>query len=127
MLPDIDHLPRIIIFNYCDSADVETTYSMAWITNTGLKAGIHLFIVANRTRDKNFSADLKSNIPNRAVFTVTSAQDSRQTDVKGAENLKEGEMLYKQGNSDPMKLTTIFTPEANVKEVVGAVKESSAK
>jgi DNA segregation ATPase FtsK/SpoIIIE-like protein len=96
---------------------------MTWIISSGLKAGIHLFIVANRMSDKNLSPNIKANIPNRAVFTLTSAQDSRLSGVNGAETLKEGEMLYEKGNVDPKKLTTIFTPEANVKEVVEVLKK----
>lgn len=124
-MPNIADLPRILILNYCDWADVETTDSMTWITSIGLKAGVHLFIVSNRMSDKNISPDIKANISNRAVFTITLAQDSRLTGVKGAENLKVGEMFYKPGNSDPKKLTTIFTSESNVKEVVEAAKASN--
>jgi DNA segregation ATPase FtsK/SpoIIIE-like protein len=123
-LPNVDPLPRILTVNFCEWADIETTDSMKWITSTGLNTGTHLFIIANRMNDKTVSPDIKANIPNRAVFTVTSAQDSKLTGIIGAEKLKEGEILYKQGNSDPKKLTTIFTPEVNVKEVVEAVKRN---
>jgi DNA segregation ATPase FtsK/SpoIIIE-like protein len=123
-LPNVNSLPRILTFNFCEWADVETTYSMTSITSTGLSAGAHLFIIANRLSDKNLSPEIKANIPNRAVFTLTSVQDSKLAGVKGAEDLKEGEMLYKKGNSEPKKLTTVFTPEINVKEVIEAVKNS---
>ena len=75
--------------------------------------------------DKNLSADLKANIPSRAVLRVTSGQDSRLAGVKGAENLGLGELLLKAGNLEPKKLSTIFTPEANVIELVEAVKQSA--
>jgi DNA segregation ATPase FtsK/SpoIIIE-like protein len=123
-LPNIDPLPRVLHICFCNWKDVETTDAMTFLTSAGLNAGIHLFIVTNRMSDNNLSADIKANIPNRAVFTVTSAKDSKLAGVKGAENIKQGEMLYRQGNSDPKKLTTIFTPEANVKEVVEAVKQA---
>jgi DNA segregation ATPase FtsK/SpoIIIE-like protein len=122
-LPKIAPLARILIVTFSDWVDVETTDSMQLITSTGLNAGIHLFIVANRTSDKNLSPDIKANIPNRAVFTVTSAQDSRLSGVQGAESLEEGEMLYRKGNSEPKTLTTIYTPEINVKEVVEATTQ----
>ena len=123
-LSKIDALPRILILNRCDWTDVETTDAMTVISTNGPRAGVNLFIVTNRMGENNLSTDVKANIPNRAVFTVTSAQDSKLAGVKGAENLKVGEMLFKVGNEDPLKLTTIYTPEINVIEVVEAVKQT---
>jgi S-DNA-T family DNA segregation ATPase FtsK/SpoIIIE len=124
-LAKADPLPRILIFNVCDWADVETFDSMALLSSTGPKAGIHLFVVANRLSDKNLSQDVKANIPTRAVFTVTSSQDSKLAGVKGAEELEIGEMLFREGNAVPQRLTAIFTPDANVRQVVEAVKRSA--
>jgi DNA segregation ATPase FtsK/SpoIIIE-like protein len=125
-LPNVDLLPRILTVIFCEWVDVETTDSMKWITSTGLETGTYLFIITNRMNDKTVSSDIKANIPNRVVFTVTSAQDAKLAGVKEAENLKEGEMLYRKGNPDPKKLTTIFTPELNVKEIVEAVKHAAS-
>jgi DNA segregation ATPase FtsK/SpoIIIE-like protein len=125
LLPNIEKLPRILVVYFCYYADVESNDAMQQITSTSLRTGIHLFIVTNRMSEKNISVDVKSNIPNRAVFTVTSTQDSQVAGVKGAENLKEGEMFYKTGFQEPMKLKTIFIPEVNVKEVVEAVKAAN--
>jgi DNA segregation ATPase FtsK/SpoIIIE-like protein len=122
--PKIEALPRILIINRCDWTDVETTDGMTVLSTNGSRAGVNLFIVTNRMGENNLSMDVKANIPNRAVFMVTSAQDSKLAGVKEAEKLKEGELLFKLGNEDPQKLTTIYTPEINVKEVVGAVKQS---
>jgi len=123
-LPNIADLPRILCINFCNWVEIETADAITFMTSTGLNAGIHLFIVVNRMSDQNLSADIKANVSNRALFTVTSAQDSRLAGVIGAEDLKEGEMLYRKGNTDPQKLATVFTPEANVKEVVEAIKQS---
>lgn len=108
---DFDPLPRILIISYAIGPDIETTEALTWLTNNCLKAGIHLFLVANRINDKNLSSDVKANISGRAVFTVTSAQKSKYAGVKGAESLSEGEMLYKQRNVDPKKFMAIFTPQ----------------
>jgi DNA segregation ATPase FtsK/SpoIIIE-like protein len=118
-------LPSILIINRCEWVDVETTDAMIVLSNSGPRTGIHLFIVANRLSDKTLSPDVKANVPNRAVFTVTSSQDSRLAGVNGAESLKEGEMLYKQENAEPKKLLTVCTLEINVKEVVEAVKQAA--
>ena len=125
LTPPPDYLPKILVVAFCNWFDKEVIDSAAWLTNNCLNVGIHLFLVANRLGDKSLSPDLKANIPNRAVFTVTSASDSQLAGVSGAEKLNDGEMFYKIGNQKPIKLTTIFTPEVNVKEVVEAIKSPS--
>lgn len=123
-LADVEALPRVLVIYSREWADVESTASLTSIASSGLRAGIHLFIIANRMSEKNLSIDVKSNVPNRAVFTVTSDQDSRLAGVRGAESLTQGQMLFKISNSDPIKLSSIFTPEINVQEVVHAIKEA---
>jgi DNA segregation ATPase FtsK/SpoIIIE-like protein len=124
-LSDHEPMSRILIVAYLRYSDLETTFSLARLAAGGARAGIHLCIITNRMNDQNLSPDIKANIPSRAVFTVTTAQESKFAGVKGADNLSEGEMLYKQGNAEPKKLTTIYTPEVNVKEVVEAVKNAT--
>jgi DNA segregation ATPase FtsK/SpoIIIE-like protein len=120
-LPGIEPMQRILIVDFCDWMDDETTFAMARIASIGSRAGIHIFVICDRMGDKNLSPDIKANIPNRAVFAVTSPQDSRLAGVEGAEKLNEGEALLRTGNSDPKKLVTVYTPEINVKEAVQAV------
>ena len=120
-----DALPKILLICFCDWTDVETTDAMIQITNMASKTGIHLVVVTNRLSDKNLSPDIKANIPSRSVFTVTNAHDSRLAGVNRAEHLRDGEMLYKWDNDDPIKLMTIYTSDKNVKEVVEAVKCSA--
>jgi DNA segregation ATPase FtsK/SpoIIIE-like protein len=121
----VDPLPRILIVTFQHGIDIETTDSLTWLTSNGFKTGIHLVLVANRLNDQTISADVKANIPARAVFKVTSPSESNLAGVKGAENLGAGEMIFKQGNEEPKKLTTVFTTEENVKEVVDAVKQAT--
>jgi S-DNA-T family DNA segregation ATPase FtsK/SpoIIIE len=123
-LTGVDLLPRILIVALNLDPDIETIYSLTRLTSDGFKTGIHLFLFANRLNDGTVSPYIKANVPARAVFNVTSAQESKYGGVKGAENLGVGEMLFKQGNAEPEKLTTIFTPEVNIKEVVEAVKQT---
>jgi DNA segregation ATPase FtsK/SpoIIIE-like protein len=126
-LPNVDRLPRILIINRCDFTSIETTDAMTFLSSTGLRAGVNLFIVTNRLGNNNLDPDIKANIPTRAVFGVTSSQDSRLAGVNGAESLKEGEMIFKAGNKDQQKLTTVYTPETNVKEVVEVVTKSQSR
>jgi len=118
-------LPRILLVTICNWIDDESDDLLTLLASTGVRAGVHNIIIINRMSDKNLSADLKANIPSRAVLRVTSGQDSRLAGVKGAENLGLGELLLKAGNLEPKKLSTIFTPEANVIELVEAVKQSA--
>jgi hypothetical protein len=55
---------------------------------------------------------------------LSSAGESRTIDVSGAEKLDPGEIIYKPNFGVGEKLKAIFTSEANVKEVMDAVKAS---
>jgi len=95
------------------------------LTGQGARAGIHNIIIVERTNSKSLSSNLKSNIPARVVFRLSSAGESKAIDVSGAEKLQQGEISYKPNFESQMKLKAIFTPEANVKEIVAAVKKAS--
>jgi DNA segregation ATPase FtsK/SpoIIIE-like protein len=68
---------------------------------------------------------IKSNIPARVVFRLSSAGESRAIDVIGAEKLEPGEIIYKPNFGSTISLKAIYTPETNAKEVVEAVKQST--
>ena len=126
-LADVEALPRVLIIYYSEWEDVESMTSLTSIASSGLRAGINLFIIVNRMSEKNISADVKANIPNRAVFTVTSTQDSTLAGVKGAESLQEGEALFRIGNRESVRLSTVYAPEINIKEIVQAVTAAGVK
>lgn len=69
------------------------------ISRMGRTAGIHLMISVQRPVATVISAGIKSNIPSRISFRVTSANDSRNIlGISGAEKLQRpGEMIYTNG------------------------------
>ena len=81
-------------------------------------------MVVDRTNGASLPGMIKSNIPARAVFRLTSGGESRAIDVSGREKLEPGELIYKPNYGSSLKLQAVFTPEVNVKEVVEAVGNS---
>jgi len=94
------------------------------LTGQGVRAGIHNIIIVERTNGKSLSTNIKSNIPARVVFRLSSPGESKAIDVSGAEKLEEGKLIYKSNFGSQENLDAILTPEINVKEVVDAVKNS---
>jgi len=117
-------LPHVLIVAFCELFGIETEDSFIRLTAQGTRTGIHSIIVVDRTTGQSLPSMIKSNIPARAVFRLTSAGESKAIGVQGAENLGLGELLYKPNFGNEVKLTAIFTPETNVKEVVETVKKS---
>jgi DNA segregation ATPase FtsK/SpoIIIE-like protein len=118
-------LPRILFVTFFNLFDVETESAFTLLTSQGTRAGIHNILVVERTTGKNLPGGIKSNIPARVVFSLSSSRESRAIDVSGAEKLEPGEIIYKPNFGGTTKLKAIYTPEENVKEVVEAVKQSS--
>ncbi len=90
-----------------------------------MRTGIHTIVVVDRTTGKSLPNSFKSTIPARVVLRLSSAGESKAVDVSGAEELELGEIIYKPNFGGTAKLKAIYTPEANVKEVVEAVKQAS--
>ncbi len=112
---------------FLSSSDIETTDSLTTLPGQGARTGIRNKVVVDRTNEKSLPNSIKSNIPARVVFRVASAGESRAIAVTGAEKLEVGEMLYKPNFGGQVRLKAIFTPEANVKEVVEAVRLALSK
>lgn len=73
--------------------------SLESISRMGRSTGIHLIISVQRPVATVISAGIKTNIPSRISFRVTSSNDSRNIiGVSGAEKLKRpGDMIYTNG------------------------------
>jgi DNA segregation ATPase FtsK/SpoIIIE, S-DNA-T family len=117
-----EELPHILIISFVDFFGVETEDAMIRLTAQGARTGIHSMIVVDRTDRTSLPGLIKTNIPARAVFRLTSTGESRAIDAPGGEKLEPGELIYKPNYGNAVKLKAIFTPEANVKEVVEAAK-----
>jgi DNA segregation ATPase FtsK/SpoIIIE-like protein len=119
-------IPHVLIVSFFDYFDVEREASIIRLTAQGARTGIHNIIVVDRTSGASLPSMIKSNIPARAVFRLTSAAESKAIDVSGGEKLEPGELIYKPNYGNTVKLKAVFTSEVNVKEVVKAVKKSSS-
>ena len=115
-------VPHILNIVCPDFFDAKTEDVLTMLTAQGARTGIHTIIVVDRTSGASLPSIIKSNIPARAVFRLTSAGESRAIDVSGAEKLEPGELIYRPNYGSAVKVNAVFAPEVNVKEVLEAVK-----
>ncbi len=99
----------------------EVEDSIMRITQMARAAGIHLIVATQRPSTDVITGVVKSNIPCRVSFAVSSAIDSRTIlDMIGAEKLLgKGDMLYKpQDENIPTRIQGTFITDEEIKRVV---------
>ncbi|MGN0771784.1 MAG: DNA translocase FtsK [Christensenellales bacterium] len=88
-------------------------------------AGIHLILATQRPSVDVITGTIKSNLPTRIAFAVTSGVDSKTIlDCQGAEKLlRMGDMLYKEAvKPNPVRVQGAFIHTKEVKAIVEQVK-----
>ena len=131
--PDYKELPYIVVI-IDELADLmmvsskEVEESIARIAQKARAAGIHMIIATQRPSVDVITGVIKTNIPSRIAFAVSSNIDSRTIlDKYGAETLLgKGDMLYLSADSSkPVRIQGAFLSDDEVEKVVDFVKSQS--
>ena len=104
----------------------EVEESIMRITQLARAAGIHLIVATQRPSTDIITGVVKSNIPTRISFAVSSSIDSRTIlDMTGAEKLLgKGDMLYKpMDENTPTRIQGSFVSDDEIARVVDFVKK----
>ncbi len=132
--PGEPKLPRIVII-IDELADLmmackkEVEESIIRIAQLARAAGIHMVVATQRPTVDVITGLIKSNVPSRIAFAVSSNTDSRTIlDDGGAEKLLgRGDMLYMPtGVKPPMRVQGCFLSDAETERVADYIAEHSS-
>lgn len=108
------------------TSGIEVETKIQRIAQMGRAVGIHLILATQKPTVDVITGLIKSNIPGRMAFAVSTLIDSRVIlDEAGAETLLcNGDMLYKdQTTPKPIRIQGTYTSTEDTENIVSAVKE----
>ncbi|MCQ2748893.1 MAG: DNA translocase FtsK [Clostridia bacterium] len=123
-------MPQIVIIidelaDLMMAAGKEVETSICRLAQKARAAGMHLIVATQRPSVDVVTGLIKTNIPSRIAFAVSSGIDSRTIlDSLGAEKLLgRGDMLFlKQGDSKPTRIQGAFVSDEEVENITNFVK-----
>ncbi len=100
-------------------AKKELEIPLVRIAQKGRAAGMHLVLATQKPVVTVVTGLIKSNVPSRIAFSVTSSNDSRvMIDQNGAEKLLgHGDMLFQNNGAKPRRIQGAWTPDADIEKV----------
>lgn len=107
------------------TSGIEVETKIQRIAQMGRAVGIHLVLATQKPTVDVITGLIKSNIPGRMAFAVSTLIDSRVIlDESGAETLLgNGDMLYKdQTTPKPIRIQCTFTSTEDTENIVNALK-----
>ncbi len=132
----IHHMPYIVVIidelaDLMLVASKEVEDSIMRITQMARAAGIHLIVATQRPSTDIITGVVKSNIPSRISFAVSSQIDSRTIlDMGGAEKLLgKGDMLFlPMGENIPIRIQGCYISDNEIEKVIKhCVEQQKAK
>ncbi len=129
----MEKMPYIVIIidelaDLMMTAKKEVEASIQRLTQLSRACGIHMIVATQRPSTDVITGLIKSNIPSRISFAVSSSIDSRTIlDQTGAEKLLgHGDMLYlPQGESGPIRVQGCFVTDDEIKRITDYCKKQS--
>lgn len=127
----MEKIPYIVIIidelaDLMMTAKKEVEASIQRLTQLSRACGIHMIVATQRPSTDVITGLIKSNIPSRISFAVSSSIDSRTIlDQTGAEKLLgHGDMLYlPQGESGPIRVQGCFVTDDEIKRITDYCKK----
>ena len=131
--PRMEKMPYIVIIidelaDLMMTAKKEVEASIQRLTQLSRACGIHMIVATQRPSTDVITGLIKSNIPSRISFAVSSSIDSITIlDQTGAEKLLgHGDMLYlPQGESGPIRVQGCFVTDDEIKRITDYCKKQA--